>query len=67
MLDMYRREIARRLDAGNDLEEVEAEIIDVCPELSDDERAALWLFAWSYRGRPGLRCAVEVVGGGERS
>jgi alkylhydroperoxidase family enzyme len=67
MLDMYRREIARRLDAGDDLDEVEAEIIDVCRELSDDERAALWLFAWSYRERPALGKAVEVVGGGERS
>lgn len=67
MLDLYRREIARRLDAGHDLDDVEAEIIDVCPELSDDERAALWLFAWSYRERPALGKTLEMVGGGERS
>ncbi len=67
MLDIYRREIARRLDAGDDLDDVEAEIIDVCPELSDDERAGLWLFAWSYRERPVLGNVVEMVGGGERS
>ncbi len=66
MLDGYRREIARRLAAGHNLEEVEAEMIECCPELSEDERAALWLFAWSCRERPSLASAVQVVGGGER-
>jgi len=48
-MDSYRQEIAQRLDAGSRLQEVEAELIDPSAELSDDDRAALWLFAWSYR------------------
>jgi len=42
-------EIAARLDSGEDLRTVEAELIDPAAELSDDDRAGLWLFAWSYR------------------
>jgi alkylhydroperoxidase family enzyme len=65
MLDSYQREIARRLEAGATLDDIEAEIIDVSSELSDDERAALWLFAWSYRERPALSAATAVVAGGD--
>jgi alkylhydroperoxidase family enzyme len=67
MLDDYRREIAARLDAGVSLEDVEAEIIEASSELSDDERAALWLFAWSYRERPALSTAAATAVGGDRS
>lgn len=49
MLDVYRREIAALLDCGYALPEVEAEVIESAAGLSDDERAALWLYAWSYR------------------
>ena len=47
MLD-HQLKIAARLDAGADLRTVEAELIEPADELSDDDRAALWLFAWSY-------------------
>jgi len=49
-LEQLQDEIARRLDRGEKLADVEAELVDSAVALSDDERAALWLFAWSYRG-----------------
>jgi hypothetical protein len=48
MLDLQRQEIATRLDRGVDLRQVERDLIEGAVGLSDDDRAALWLFAWSY-------------------
>jgi hypothetical protein len=48
-LSDFRDELAVWLDRGVALPEVEARLIDRAPGLSEDERAALWLFAWSYR------------------
>jgi hypothetical protein len=48
MEDVYRRTIAIRLDSGADLREVETELIEPVLGLSEDDRAALWLFAWAY-------------------
>jgi hypothetical protein len=48
MEDVNRRTIAIRLDAGADLREVETELIEPVLGLSEEERAALWLFAWAY-------------------
>jgi len=42
-------EIVLRLDRGESLADVEAELVDTALALNDDERAALWLFAWSYK------------------
>lgn len=36
------------LEAGQSLSDLEANMIDQATDLSEDERAALWLFAWSY-------------------
>ncbi len=47
-LDELRAEIALRLDRGERLLDVEAELVEVADRLSEDDRAALWLFAWSY-------------------
>jgi hypothetical protein len=47
-----RDEVALRLDSGARLVDVEGELIEAEPGLSEDERAAVWLFAWSYRPRP---------------
>jgi hypothetical protein len=47
--DFLRDEIALRLDDGEGLAEVDHELIERASRLSEDERAALWLFAWSYR------------------
>lgn len=48
ILDPYRQEIAMRLEEGFGLSEVERYLIEPAVELTDDERAALWLYAWSY-------------------
>ena len=46
-LGQLQDEIALRVDRGEKLADVEAELVDSAVALSDDERAALWLFAWS--------------------
>lgn len=49
LMDCVRDEVALRLERGACLVEVEGELIEGTPGLSEDERAAVWLFAWSYR------------------
>lgn len=49
LLDCVRNEVALQLDRGEVFSDVEAQLIDGAPGLDEDERAALWLFAWSYR------------------
>ena len=62
MLDPYRHEIALRLDEGYELSDIERYVIESAVELSDDDRAALWLFAWSYRdSHPRHSYAYEPV------
>jgi len=51
--EQLRYEIAQRLDHGDDLAAVEIEAIEPVRCLSEDQRDALWLFAWSYQQRPG--------------
>ncbi len=41
-------EIASRLESGESVSGVEAELIACADGIDEDERAALWLFAWSY-------------------
>jgi hypothetical protein len=36
------------LDAGRTLEEIERELLDPAP-LGEEQRAALWLYAWSQK------------------
>ena len=48
VLDCARDEIVFRLHRGEQLGAVESEVIEPTPRLSEDERAALWLFAWTY-------------------
>ena len=58
-------DIAHRLDRAERLADIEVKLGDVEPDLNDDERAALWLFAWSYR--PNARHAGrQSVAGIER-
>ncbi len=55
LVERARAEIELQLDAGETVECVQEELIGPMLELSEDERAALWLFAWSYsqaRSRP---------------
>lgn len=49
----------RRLNDGAELDELESEFVNDPPGLSDDDRAALWLFAWSYRHSPARRWLPE--------
>jgi hypothetical protein len=56
-----RNEVVVRLDRGADLSEVQRELIEAAPGLSEDERAGLWLFAWSYQA-VGRRDAGREVG-----
>ena len=50
-----RSAITGRMDEGASLDEVETELIEPQDDLNDEEKAALWLFAWSLdppaRGR----------------
>jgi hypothetical protein len=48
--DALRHEIAAWLDRGETLDAVDAELIEPAI-VSEDERAALWLFAWSFAKR----------------
>lgn len=49
-LGTYRDSVAERINAGEAFGEVE-DSIDQLDELSMDEKAALWLFAFSLRDR----------------
>ena len=42
-----RRAITERMDDGASLGDVDADLIESQPQLDDDEKAALWLLAWS--------------------
>lgn len=61
VLDCLREEVALRLHRGERLAAVESELIEPAYGLSEDERAALWLFAWSYRPAAGADCG-DVAG-----
>lgn len=39
--------VAAMMRCGARLDQVESEVIDPC-ELSSDQKAALWLYAWSF-------------------
>jgi hypothetical protein len=54
-----RDTITKRMDHGSSLDDVEAELIESQDQLDDDEKAALWLFAWSFV--PPLRQRNEAL------
>ena len=60
VLDCLREEIALRLDRGEGLARLEDQLIEGALGLDEDERAALWLFAWSYR--PSRSEADRLIG-----
>lgn len=55
LLDCLRDEVALRLDRWEGLSRVEDQLIEGALGLNEDERAALWLFAWSYRPAAGTQ------------
>jgi hypothetical protein len=62
LLDCLRDETAARLDGGASLADCQDELIDPAVGLSEDERAALWLFAWAH-APSGRRDAVHALRG----
>jgi hypothetical protein len=63
--DCLRDDVAFRLERGARLAEVQRELIEQAPALSENERAALWLFACSYRlsGRSEAHGLIGSVAG----
>jgi hypothetical protein len=54
--EQLRDEIAVRVDGGDDLAAIESALTtSSVRRLGEDERAALWVFAWSYRERRNRR------------
>lgn len=49
-LEQHRAAIRHWMLAGRSVDWVEREVIDSQPELTADEKAALWLYAWSFVG-----------------
>ncbi len=47
MLGRVRADVRRHMSHGGSVDDVDAEIIEPSG-LSADEKAALWLYAWSY-------------------
>ena len=62
-----REQIVERIDAGEQLADVEREVIEPAA-LSDDDKAGLWLFGWSWASsvdrKPGPR--PPAIGGRRR-
>jgi hypothetical protein len=44
-----REEVAERLERGERLPRLERDLIEPAHGLDEEQRAATWLFAWSYR------------------
>jgi hypothetical protein len=54
--------IARRIEAGESPDRVDAELLASLPALSDERRAALWLYAWHLR-EASSGGALDTAGG----
>lgn len=53
-IDEFRSEIDARMRRGHSFTSLEDEVIDPS-DLSEDEKSALWLYAWSFVGRRAQR------------
>jgi hypothetical protein len=47
LIDHVRHELSVRLELGAGLAELQDQVIESAPAPSEDERAALWLYAWA--------------------
>lgn len=63
-MDELREEMRRRLDGGAGVGKVYDEVVGRVRDLDEDERAALWLYAWSYGAKQ--RHHVEPLTGPPR-
>ena len=65
-LKQYKAEIAHRMRRGDTFASVEEQVIDPS-SLSDREKAALWLFGWSFvdwrRQRREALAHIEMLDG----
>jgi hypothetical protein len=63
LLGCARDKVGLRLGRGAAASGVQGHVIDAAPRLNEDQRAALWLFAGSYRAHytHGERSAAGVV------
>ena len=59
-LQQAQSEVAGMLHAGTPFHAIE-EQIDGIPGLLDDERSALWLYAWSHQARDWQRRASTQI------
>ena len=48
-METLTREVARRVLAGDDLDSISDEVIESRADLSEDRRAAAWLYGWSLQ------------------
>ncbi len=63
LLDSVREQLEVRLESGASFSEVEGDLV-LTEGLSEDQRSALWLFAWSYQRGAGDGCErVALVTG----
>jgi hypothetical protein len=53
-------EVATAIDSGVPFDAIEDQIQQI-PDLVDDERSALWLYAWSLQGRRWQRTAATQL------
>ena len=53
------REVARRVLAGDDLDSINDEVIAPRADLSEDQRAAAWLYGWSLQAPQVQRATVR--------
>jgi hypothetical protein len=68
-LKQLQGDVARRMRRGDTFASVEAEVIDPSG-LSDDEKAALWLYGWSFvhwrRQRAEATAHIDALAGPQR-
>ena len=53
------REVARRVFAGDDLDSINDRVIAPRTDLSDDHKAAAWLYGWSLQAPHVQHAAVR--------
>jgi hypothetical protein len=46
------RRIRRRISKGASVDAIDRAVDESAPELEEDERAALWLYAWHHARKP---------------
>ena len=58
-MNTLTREVARRVLAGDGLDSINDEVIAPRADLSEDERAAAWLYGWSLQAPQVQRATVR--------